>query len=172
MASTAAAMANSVGNVTSSSITELDGAGPQPVAVATGVLFEVSPSDQRPDHPVGSARAQPTEASDLVETPLRDVEETLENVEGPRDYLGPRTLHALRQRRVGHDGNAVCHFHIGPALGVNETHTRIEADGAPVTGVGEPIATLISVTSSKRDTASRVSVDPGSSVKGSLTKLL
>ena len=76
-------MANSVGNATSNSITELDGAGPQPIAVATGVLFEVSPSDQHPDHPVGGARAQSTETSDLVDTPLRDIEETLDDVEGP-----------------------------------------------------------------------------------------
>ena len=169
---TAAELANSVGNVTSSSITELDGAGPQPVAVATGVLFKVTPSDQRPDHPVGGARAQPTETSDLVDSPLRDIEETLDDVESPRNYLSPRTMHALRQRRVRHDRNAVCHFHIGPAMGVNGTHDCIEADGTQVSGVSEPIATLTSVTSSKLDTASRVDIDAGSSMEDSLPNLL
>lgn len=67
------------------SISELSRAAPQPVSVATGVLFEVAPSDQRPDHPVGSARAQATEPSDLIHPSLGDLEETLDDVKGPRD---------------------------------------------------------------------------------------
>jgi hypothetical protein len=77
-----ATMANSVGNVTSSGITELDGAAAQPVPITTDVLFEVPPSDERSDHPVGGTRAQSAQAGDLVDTPVGDIEETLDDVKG------------------------------------------------------------------------------------------
>jgi len=157
---TAAAQLNSVGNVTLKGITELDGTAPQQISVSTGVLFEVSPNDQRPDHPVGGALAQSTETSDLVDTPLRDIEETLEDVEVPRDYLGPRTLRTSRQRRVRHDGNTVCHSHIGPALSVNETHPHTEADHTRLSGAGKPVATLTFGTSGLRETGSHENVEP------------
>ncbi|MGK0330578.1 MAG: hypothetical protein ACI89G_000639, partial [Minisyncoccia bacterium] len=155
-ASTAAARANSVGHVPLHSITELDGTGPQPVPIATGVLFEVAPSDERPDHPVGGARTQSTETSNLVDTPLRDIEETLDDVEGARDDLGPRTLHALGQRRIRQGRKPVCQLYIRPSWGVNETHAVIKADNTQTPGVSWPLQTPTFVTTGTRDSATHV----------------
>jgi hypothetical protein len=165
-------MANSVGNVTSNSITELDGAAPQPVPIATGILFEISPSNQRPDHPVGGTRAQSTETGDLVDTPLGDIQETLDDVEGARDYLGSRTLHALRQGGVQHDRKTLCHLHTRPTWDVDETHGTIEADDTRLSGVGTPTAALTFVTSGLRETGAQESVGPAATKEDSLTKLL
>jgi hypothetical protein len=122
---------NSVGNVTSSGITKLDGAVAQPVTISADVLFQVPPSDQRPHHPMSGARTQPTQASNLVDAPVRDIEKTLDDIKSARDCLGPRTLHALRQRRIHRNRNGVCCFNIRHAEGDNEAHVSIEAGNSP-----------------------------------------